>query len=401
MTYLNILLLVTILVYSYLRLCDNPKREILNPLMYITIFSALYYLLGGISAEVVNEILGLGISQESIFYSQLLSMYTVSIYLLFYIFSSNVKQKNYEFTLTKKQVWILKIIVSLITLFGIVFLLKNIGKVVELNRISSRVAALESYLSLVRGVPVGTLFFLQVTMLSLMYSAKKIGYGWFLNSLPVIIISLSSGSRTYLSVLFIAVFISSVYVHPNGLKTKLVVGFNCLILLLGSTFVGGDNFNSNIYSASAEFAHTYLTVPFMLDKELLGVGQTLEYYSNPLVKLFGLSTKITYFGEEIHKIMNTPISLAGNNITESLYYLGFHGAILYPFIISTLFLLMIILNDSNKKAFILIFMFCLYMRTFVRGAAYQSITMLLTYFLIFLFIFFVAKIIPSKKNEIR
>lgn len=382
-------------MYSYKRLKEKPNVEILNPFMYMTVFSAMYYLLGGVSADIVSDLLRIGMARESFYYAELLSIYTVLVYLFFYLISRRVI-KYIKCDMKSSECFTMKIVILTISFLLFLFVLKNYSKIVDLISHTSRVSALNEYNSLTSGIPVGTLFFIQLTLISVVFCSHKCKAWWFLLTLPAIVVSFSSGSRTYLSVVFIAFIISNVYIYPEKIKMHLGFAIAALFLLLATTFIGSDNIYMQIYSATAEFAHTYLTIPYLFDRELIEHGQGFIYFTNPLVKFVGLSTPIEYFGEEIHNIMNTPISLAGNNITESLYYAGIFGAILYPIVCSLFFLLIINTANYYRYAFIFIFMLCIYMRTLVRGALYQSLTMLLMYLLIFVTIFLCVKIIPKK-----
>lgn len=390
MFYISFLFSLCSLFYLARRFVKNPLEEVLNPLLYLCVFSIFYYLIGGFVDEFVGKILGLSISNTSYQYGKIISLYTCSIYLLFYFFcNKRVIIKKDEMSISKLSEYFLFFINIITILIGLYLVITKGVELYLFSSSNSRVKTYELYNEMVSGYPLGILLNISLMASALLYLSKDRSLVVFIPSLLLTIFPFLGNGRTYLSTALIAIAMCLVIKKPDKSKKYILGVLGAASMLLLISIKDTSNFLMLIYNSTAEFAHTYITIPLLIEKsQYLSSGDSFSYYTNPLLKFFGLEQNLVYLSDSLYAIAGTPFSLASNNISEALFYGGWIQALLQPIFVSVVCVILYNIRFPKIISFVLLFMICLYMRTAVRGGIYQSFTSLIVYIVFILGVMF-------------
>jgi hypothetical protein len=211
---------------------------------------------------------------------------------------------------------------------------------------------------------------LPAVLYSYMYTKRK---KYFITFILLIIFDVIGGTRTnsFICILFIylvAVNINKkIYFFPMLLI--LIVLCSGVLLTRAKAVTGDQKTGITISIIGAEFTNTFITTPYVLSKNLLGEGLSLERQMSQMIQGFLPGTIQTALnsltlGEELASHIGRGYGLGLNFITELLYLYGYAGLILIP--IYFILLYFIDTRLSNNSQFIIRFIFIFQSRLFIR-----------------------------------
>ncbi|MEY0977859.1 O-antigen polymerase [Providencia rettgeri] len=381
----------------------SPRKVIYNLSSYSLIYAIFYFGVPFLNIEFLYSYFGYRISESSLVESRFYSIITLLIFFLLYLF---LRKKNSDITMNHTGPFfrtpnIIPIILILFCTSIYLYIIANIGSKLIIN-FSDRVAAHAIYAEYEVNFKIVIVFYLNLYCIYLL-SLKKYFHG--VNKLfqltPLIGISceLLSGGRDLLFtyVLYLFIFNSIKFNNKKIKKTSMVVLIILSLMLFIRYNLTNDNSETNIvyhiYSFFAEFYHTAFTTSYAIEYNLHDYTNSFYYimypalkFFLPLLNLFGESLNIPWYADIISTHIGRHFGFAGNTITESYYYWGPLGAVLYPMIIA-----LIVLLHNNRRyystGFFFFIVLAINLRHFFRGSFWDNYTSLIIWFFIFNVIF--------------
>lgn len=328
---LYILFLIAIPISLFKRLNANAAGNVVNPLFYLVVFSYLYLLVPGLYIDYAIEASGIRSIDYNANLAQLLCLWYVAVFYLFYYASTDYK---FEFTDNKPNkstvyfAWIYSVVIFCLLLFVLVKDVPN----VFIHR-ADRTLALTIYEETINArYKLHILLFIQICCVFLLFWNNK-NLKYLLLILPFLIIDFSHGGRTVSLIVIIFSYILYVLKYRKTYLLRLTLIIVCLALLgimQRSNFV---NLQWTAYLAAVEFSNTRLTTNFVVNDTNLR-GDLPIYILNSLYKIFpgGLFSRLIdfgdWYGENLSEQIGIGYGLAGNLPTEAVYY----GGIIFGFI---------------------------------------------------------------------
>jgi hypothetical protein len=215
-----------------------------------------------------------------------------------------------------------------------------------------------------------TFMLLPAVLYSYMHTKKKI---YFFVLILFILFEALGGTRTnsFICILFIYL----VFVEINKKSYILPITLILLTLCIGVLFARAKTITSDpeaeitISIIGGEFTNTFITMPYILSKNLVGGGfsferQILQMTQGFLPGFVNTALDLPTLGEELASHIGRGYGFGLNFITELLYLYGFTGLIVIPFYFIFFYFIDNYLSNSNQ--FILKFIFIFQLRLFIR-----------------------------------
>ena len=350
--------LIFIPIYCFWRFKKDDFLIFLNPLFYL-LFASYFYLT--ISSVLFDNFINyqlsfkpiLGkITESDIAITNLLCNWTVLVFLFFYSLSKNwyvfysidykPRKKTYQFALfflgISALIYLLVIIIYGSDLFN-----------------SSRREALEFYADLFarfRLENFTTLLLVSSTVLVWRFKESR----WYLFLLLPIVFGMLAKDRDLLFQGGIFSYINLVILNRKTYFVLLLLGLVILLLfgLINDFSLEGNILTGqSLYNVLGEFFNTRVTT-IIVYKNYLGYGNLIDYLKESLLTILPstiqtsiLDNSILDYHLEIKNYYNSigiNFGLAGNIVSEALFYGGTTFAIISPFIIALIFYILNLLR---------------------------------------------------------
>lgn len=332
-----VLYILFVLRIAFRRFEANPSGSLLNPLFYLVVLSAFYFILPLTISHFTLSIIGWNIHSETILKCTFISFYYCVVFLGFYL-SSKDHAVQFAGGATKKEgILLAKILNALICILLLYIIVARVPSVFAVR--GSRVAAYSLYQhSIESPFKLRIIMLVHFGILWLLFIRYR-KYKWLLPLLAYLIIDFSHGGR--IASVMTCLFFYIILVIDKK-KTFLRWAIAAVILFLAAGVLQRDTVAASIvwklYSASLEFVNTYLTTIFLCEHPEYHQG-ALEYIIWSISKILpgGLVGRVMefegWYGELLSDRIGLGYGLAGNIISEALIYGGWLGGIINPFLI--------------------------------------------------------------------
>lgn len=416
MYYAQIIILCTLISISAIIIGYDfyrfPRKVIYNLSSYSLIYAIFYFGIPFLNIEFLYSYFGYRISDLSLIESRFYSIVTLLTFLLLYLF---LRKKNSDITINHSGPFFrtpntIPVILILFCMGIYLFIIASVGSKLIAN-FSDRVAAHAIYAEYEVRFKIVIVFYLNLyciyllSLKSYFYGAKKL---LKLTPLIGVLCELLSGGRDLLFtyVLYLFIFNSIKFNNKKIKRTSIIVLIILALMLFIRYNLTNDNSETNIayhiYSFLAEFYHTAFTTSYSIEYNLHDYTNSLYYimypalkFFLPLLSLFGENLNIPWYADIISTHIGRHFGFAGNTITESYYYWGPFGAVLYPIVIA-----LIVLLHNNRRyystGFFFFIVLAINLRHFFRGSFWDNYTSLIIWFFIFNVILFSL----NNKNKI-
>lgn len=345
--YFNFIVIPFYLVYRYK---SNKLAIFLNPLLYLVIASYFYLTISSfffdsfIEAQVYfTPILGI-VTTKSIAVTNLVSNWTVLVFLVFYYFS-----KDYETFLLlqyKPRGKTYQLALFFCTISALVYILIILFYGPELFT-SPRRASLELYADLFRKFRLENFYILLLASSTVLVWRSK-SFRWYLVLLIPIIFGFLAKDRDLALQIIIFCYLNFVCLTKKS-------HFSLLTTCLGFILLFGlvNNFKGSflprdysIYNLLGEFFNTRVT-SIIVYKNYLDYGDFFDYIKESILNFFpSILTNFIFEQNTIdyhiqikdyYNAVGINFGLAGNIVSEALFYGGVSFAFISPFIIGVIF----------------------------------------------------------------
>lgn len=384
------ILFIVIIVKLIKDFRKNPAGTLLNPLFFLTLYSALYFLLPLFYIEYVLEVTNFPFQLHKT-ECMAWSLWYTGVFYLCYLKSSPMDFKlldtgpsRYTYMYSKWVYWIISCVVILI----IIIYVPSVLAVRD-----DRGAALSLYEAFNSRFRLRILMYCHYCVMFIMYwKHRKLKYFW--PCLLYCIIDYSHGGRTVTLMSFTYFYIF--LVHKTKKTYLLVASCAVLAMILSGVFQRSSvsEFIWGLYMAGAEFTSTYLTTVYMVDHPEYHIDG-FNYFFVALSKVLpgGMVDKMLGFGEWYGNPLSDKIGLgyglAGNLITEALVYGGKLFGIISPILMG---LFCLLLNRIKRRDTLFVFLYTLLLtitiqnivRSYFWGFCLYPIQ-ILAYYLVFLY----------------
>ena len=381
---LNLLLLI-ITGFVIFKIKKIKKNIIFNLKYFILIIAYFYFLIPARIVKYINNIENWNFSEKSLFMSQVVTVYFIMMILSYCIFSKdykirilyNVRLKNITITVSKFITYFSIVYLSFILFKYHKFLYKNIHDLMFIR---------EQYQILSLKYGIKSLYYLNLCTTTILYIRyKKMNY--FLSIYLFIILDILQQSRTGIlaSILFITI---TKYLMEKNNKFNYVKFIILLIIIIsyvsyfrmkymGEILNNGSQILKSLYISLAEFTNTFITLVFLIDKQLGAFFPIKNFILNMLFTLIPGRIKILFLnedileinlGESIAKEIGRGFGLALNILTEFFGYFGYLGIIICPIILILYIIIVnkIIIKLRNILGIHLLILTLYYSRLFLR-----------------------------------
>jgi hypothetical protein len=312
---------------------------------------------------------------ESVITNTRIIVISVSLLLLTLFVFLNVRIQKDFFTINMRYKIVYKIFdiliffASMLCVYGIFKLLSEIrtsGYINSYFALREQRDTLEKQL----GLKKLTFMLLPVILYSYMHTKRK---SYFIVLVLLIIFEVLGGTRTnsFICILFIYLVAANLNKKIYFFPMVLILLVLCAGVLLtrSKAITGNQEAGITISLIGAEFTNTFITTPYVLSKNLLGEGlsverQVLQMTQGFLPGVIIHALNSPTLGEELATHIGRGYGLGLNFITELLYLYGYAGLILIPFYFIFFYLIDNYLSKDNQ--FIIRFIFIFQLRLFIR-----------------------------------
>lgn len=373
------------------RLLRNKTGALLNPLFYLMIFSYLYLLLPSFYIEwVVFDLYNIDITEHNFVVSQYMCLWYLLVFYIFYLISkdnliirndTNVYKGVYQASLAVYFLIILLLLWIIATEVPHIYAARG-------DRGEALGIYYERVLTRYR-IAIVTFVMLGVTAIIILQSKKLI---YLAPLLLFCLIDYSHGGRTLTFLVFVFSYINIVLLK-HKLYLKYAIPAVVAMILAGilqrydmSTLLGG------LYMAGAEFSNTRITTSYVIGHPEVH-GNIIEYFFVSVSRLLpgGILSKLVnptgeWYGDIVSSKVDIGFGLAGNLVTESVYYGGMLFGVISPLIIGGIYYSLNYFKVyKNLIGFVFVLFLCAKTQEIMRTYFYDHIFYLLGIEIFYLF----------------
>lgn len=387
--------LIIIPIYCCLRIIKNSFLALLNPCFYLLIFGYFYLTVSSAFLESANDIgfdiiSMLKVSQETVTITNIICNWFTFVFFIFYIQSKDINKAIISSSFTPKDLTT-KISMIIAILTGSLLVILILRYAPSLQEIPGRKEALEEFTKqVIEPYRLGNVITLMLASVAVLSWRNK-NFIWYpLLILPIILESSSRG-RTLSSQCILFAYLNYVAITRKPrlwIATPLILGFLFFAVTLRVTSEAESQLL--IASLMGEFVQTRLSTIVVYDN-FLNADDLLMYFFKSFFKilpgalsnfLLGETENYVLFLERNYYDDALGFSVAGNIVSEALFYGGLTFAIVSPIIIGSLFL---IIHKSPLNKTFPGFIFCCFLIIGLipisRGGFYE-------YFVMYIYLMF-------------
>lgn len=386
------IILLLIVPYSVLRrLKFNCRGAIINPILYLLMFSYLYLLIPNFYISyVIYDVYNLDISASAFQLSEIVCLWHVIIFYIYYLFSKDsivLPNDNRPYMGVYQISLVVYILLSTFYLF---ILVKDVPGVFALR--GNREEALQRFYQTIQArykLAILNYIFFGVTTVVLWKTRNLL---WLLPLLTICVMDFSHGGRTMTFMVFIYSYINIVLIK-NKLFFKFALGSILFMMAVGVLQRAGDStWWWSLYTAGAEFSNTRVTTSYVLDVPRIH-GDLFQHAIISVLKIFpgGISNKLygipdgMWYGEELSQHLDLGFGLAGNIATEAIFYGGIYFGFISPLIIGLIYFLLNRLRVfKTLVGFIFVLLLCAKTQDIMRMYFYENFFYLIQMMIFFL-----------------
>lgn len=357
---LHIAVLLLAGIYLLLTLAKTPKAVLLSPTFYLCGFSIFYLGLPYVEPSYLFYLWGFPYDDSVGDELRLLSIHFVAVFCLAHAFWFRNGRFHIGFEARIQIYPTIRYLYVLIILAGIglsiLLLIQNYGRL--LTAFSNRVVAHEIYTEIANRFRLPMLFWVFIIVgftltlddLRIHNLQRRFALGWrisfyFLPTILLCVFSLLSGDRDFaFNSLVCAMVLCAITLTDRGVRRVLLAAPIAVIFLIAVRYVQNNYVGSGFgqlradYVFLSEFYHTGFTTSFIVSQGLFSEGDLTTYILSAMFKpVAALTTtlELPWYADIISAQVGRSFGLAGNVISESLYYGGVTLAIVWPFVIVT------------------------------------------------------------------
>lgn len=338
--------LIAIPIYCFKRFKSNSYLSLMNPCFYLVLFSYLYLtfasVLLGFYIQALSQV-GTWIDLKLMEPTKLLGNWFTLVFFIFYIFSKDYNLVILPFKprkLTYKIAFILTFIVS------IVLVTIAILYIPSLLTFSNRTVSYEFSQEFIRKFKMKLLVNILLGCIAVLVWRTK-NFKWYLPILIPIAIDLAAKGRSLTFNCIIFAYLNYIAISQKSIIFKIIT---VLGIVVGTViFRLSDEARESTAYLWSVFADLFLSwiTTLLVYKNFLGYGDIFSYIGNSLLSLLPFDSllgieqnKVDYvqvLAEFYQQKLNLKFGLAGNIVSESLFYGGLTFAIISPIIIGSIF----------------------------------------------------------------